>query len=260
VTDARARLVLGLGSLHHLGSPAARRRLIAAAFDAGIRDFDVAPAYGNGVAERELGRALRALGARDVRVSTKVGMPVRIYPPWLAGHALPLARAVDIATGGHGAAYARRTYRPADIREGLDASLRRLRLECVHCCYLHEPLRPFGAGELEEIGATFEELRRRGKIARWGIAGPIARYQTGGRPQAWEVQQPIDEWLATPLESRAPRATLYGLHRSWRRKPSTQPFEEFLRELLRQYPDIRLIVASTRQHRVTTLARGGRSG
>ena len=52
-------------------------RLLEAAFDAGIRHFDVAPMYGYGEAEGCLGEFLQRHRA-DVTVTTKYGIP----PMW----------------------------------------------------------------------------------------------------------------------------------------------------------------------------------
>jgi hypothetical protein len=59
--------------LFRLHSARERATVLAAAYDAGIRHFDVAPLYGLGQAEIELGQFLR--GRRDtVTVTTKFGL------------------------------------------------------------------------------------------------------------------------------------------------------------------------------------------
>jgi hypothetical protein len=55
---------------------AARPSCFRIALEGGITRFDVAPAYGNGLSERTLGRVLRA-SRIEVAVNTKVGIPVR---------------------------------------------------------------------------------------------------------------------------------------------------------------------------------------
>ena len=72
--------VLGFGCAHLYGVPrsAERLRLLDAAHDAGIRHFDVAPMYGLGLAERELGRFIRH--RRDaVVVATKFGIAPTLF-------------------------------------------------------------------------------------------------------------------------------------------------------------------------------------
>lgn len=51
---------------------AAREEAVRSALSAGIDYFDTAPAYGSGRSETNLGRTLRAVGAEDVVISTKV--------------------------------------------------------------------------------------------------------------------------------------------------------------------------------------------
>jgi aryl-alcohol dehydrogenase-like predicted oxidoreductase len=81
---------LGFGGSGLMGGLSERESLLLleTAFEAGIRHFDVAPAYGHGQAERCLGKFLR--GKRDqVTVTTKYG----ILPPPHAG-LLGVARSV----------------------------------------------------------------------------------------------------------------------------------------------------------------------
>ena len=68
-----ARLGLGcapLGGLFSEVSETDAHATVEAAWQAGVRFFDVAPQYGLGLAERRLGEALRGRG--DFGVSTKV--------------------------------------------------------------------------------------------------------------------------------------------------------------------------------------------
>ena len=52
----RTPLIFGVGGLHRIARVSGRQRLLRQAFDVGFRSFDVAPAYGNGLGEVELGR------------------------------------------------------------------------------------------------------------------------------------------------------------------------------------------------------------
>jgi len=72
----KPRLGLGaapLGNLYEGVSEEDARATVDAAWVAGIRDFDVAPLYGHGLAERRLGDALRGRPRDQYRLSTKVG-------------------------------------------------------------------------------------------------------------------------------------------------------------------------------------------
>ncbi|MDB6179118.1 aldo/keto reductase [Paracoccus sp. Z330] len=54
-------------------SDAEAERMMAAAWDMGIRRFDTAPLYGGGLSEERLGRLLRGLPRADYMLSSKVG-------------------------------------------------------------------------------------------------------------------------------------------------------------------------------------------
>jgi len=62
-----------LGNLYEPVSEADARATVDTAWELGIRDFDVAPLYGHGLAERRLGEALRGRPRDQFRLSTKVG-------------------------------------------------------------------------------------------------------------------------------------------------------------------------------------------
>lgn len=64
-----------IGNLNGVVSDAAAQATIVAALEAGMRHFDTAPHYGQGLSERRLGDALR--GRDDVTISTKAGRLLR---------------------------------------------------------------------------------------------------------------------------------------------------------------------------------------
>ena len=66
------RLAFGMATAMREPSTAARQELLDVAYELGIRRFDVAPIYGFGKAEAELGRLVRR-GADQARVTTKYG-------------------------------------------------------------------------------------------------------------------------------------------------------------------------------------------
>ena len=135
-----------VGGLMIRGRPADRERAVARAIELGINYFDTAPSYGDGVSERHLGQALKALRA-DVLVGTKF----RLESP----------DRLDI---------------PGAIRRSLEASLGRLGLERVDLLQCHNPIQAEqGAGDpgvremLDAAGPALERLREQGKLRFWGI-------------------------------------------------------------------------------------------
>jgi D-threo-aldose 1-dehydrogenase len=112
------RLGLGVATQGTLGEPlsdAEADAVFQAAWDAGVRAFDVAPWYGLGLAETRLGRFLR--GRDGYTLSTKVGVLVR-----------------PDATDGYV-----RDYSADGAQRSLAESLERLGLERVDTLYIHDP-------------------------------------------------------------------------------------------------------------------------
>jgi aryl-alcohol dehydrogenase (NADP+) len=121
------------------GDPTPEREsqtIIQAALDAGINFLDTADKYGSGASERVVGRALA--GRRgEVVLATKVGI------------------ATD--RGGPNDAGSNRKH----IREGVEASLRRLATDYLDLYYLHTWDR---TTPLEEALAALDDLVRAGKV------------------------------------------------------------------------------------------------
>jgi aryl-alcohol dehydrogenase-like predicted oxidoreductase len=144
-SPAPSRLGFGCASLGSRVAADGGLNALAAAFDAGVNWFDVAPAYGAGEAETLLGRFLR--GRRDrTFVVTKVGMapPRRLGAVRLA-YALgrPLAaRATALRSGFRSLAATRNRQIPLTaelVERSIGESLHRLGVDCVDVYALHDP-------------------------------------------------------------------------------------------------------------------------
>lgn len=146
------------------------------AYDAGVTWYDVAPSYGDGMAESILGAF--ASGKRDsVCVCTKVGMrPPRT--PAAMRLLKPLSR-VAVAMAPSLKRYAAKV-RPtpfkvplsADlIRSSVEASLKHLRTDYIDVLALHRPT----VSELlqDDIVRTAESLVRDGKVLAISVAGDV---------------------------------------------------------------------------------------
>lgn len=137
-----------IGGLMVKGTAAEQDRAIGRAIDQGITYFDTAAAYGEGVSETNLGRALRALGAK-----VTVGTKVRIRGEQRS----------DI--GGA-------------IVASVEASLRRLGRDSVDILHLHEPITRDGAAPaftadaiLNDAVPVLQRLRDAGRFRHYGITG-----------------------------------------------------------------------------------------
>ena len=172
-TGDRTTPQLGFGCAFLLGKNIGRsksRRLLDVAWDAGIRHFDVARAYGQGHTEAILGEFLRAHS--QASVTTKYGL----FPP-----STPLRIAIGIQRRIPG--LKRPLFDPAlrrcaawdgsELRESLDRSLRLLRRDSIDLFLLHEP----EPGDLsdDDLLTALERAKQEGKIGEYGIGGEYAR-------------------------------------------------------------------------------------
>lgn len=153
--------------------------LLETAFDAGIRHFDVAPAYGHGRAERCLGGFLQ--GKREqVTVTTKYG----ILPPAQAG-LLEMARNVVRPAFARLPAVRKRVAQAAaglrskakfsaeEARRSLERSLRELSTDSVDVWLLHEAT----ADDLDgsELLPFLQDAQQQGLIGTYGVGAERGR-------------------------------------------------------------------------------------
>jgi len=137
---------------------------IRAALDRGINLIDTAPAYGFGVSEEIVGKALEGTGVRGHAViSTKVGLEWR-----------------------NGTVYRNAT--PARIRQEIDDSLRRLRTDHIDIYQVHwpDPLVP-----IEETAEAMLTIYEQGKIGAIGVSNfSVAQMERFRKVAPLHVLQP----------------------------------------------------------------------
>jgi hypothetical protein len=160
----------GLGRLHHEFSRGARERIIRGAIDAGFRHFDLAPAYGEGLAEKELGRVLGAQRGA-VSITTKYGIPLHPIGELPTPLFLALRASDKFLPVKFGADYRRRDFSPRALAASLEASLRRLRTDYVDYLLVHEPVTLEEFRTLGDAWSEMERQQRLGKLRRFGVSG-----------------------------------------------------------------------------------------
>jgi D-threo-aldose 1-dehydrogenase len=177
-------LGFGCAGLFHEPSRNKRLRLFETAYDLGIRHFDVAPMYGLGIAEQELGRMVR--GRREsVVIATKFGIEPTLLGRQLARIQAPIRRLLravpalrqplitSAAGPGSGPAggllYSTSGYDGASARASLESSLGAIGTDYVDLLLLHDP-NP-GSVRSDDVYAYLEDACRAGDIRTWGIAG-----------------------------------------------------------------------------------------
>ncbi len=175
------RLGFGCGSVMGVLGWRDSLAVLESAYDAGIRHYDVAPAYGYGEAERCLGEFL-ARHPGHLTVTTKFGIPkagrytVKGVARRLARPVLRVAPGLKRRLPGVSAAVAHTDtfvsgpnpiFTAERARRSVENSLRALRLDHIDLLLLHEA-RAMDLAE-ERLLRTLEDLVASGKIGDFGI-------------------------------------------------------------------------------------------
>jgi len=245
MSTRRAPLIFGLAGLHRIALVSHRQRLLRQAFDVGFRSFDVAPAYGDGLGELELGEAF-SRRRPDIKITTKFGIPVDFYGERFRS-AFTLTRVGrKYFSRGYGSEYARRRISGPEMIASLDGSLRRLRCDYVDRLLIHEPLELCGPELAAELTEFAERLKSQGKILSFGVCGPSdsIRLVVGAAPVD-VIQTPL--WDMPSLSGCAnEQLVAYGVYRGFQRQAeaSKQDFVDYVAQLRASRPDIELILAS----------------
>ena len=166
-----SRIGFGTASLHHLIRSRARRALLTAALDSGISHFDTAPMYGEGMAERELGRLLGSARNR-VTIATKFGFPaiapLEHFPPLLYAYRVLGRFGRRILPRGWN--YRPRSLAIGNVEQSLARSLKALRTDWIDLLLVHEP-QVTDVGALLELAEWLEGQRASGRVRYLGLAG-----------------------------------------------------------------------------------------
>lgn len=181
---------LGLGcmGLSYGYGPAVDRydgiRLLRTAFDSGVTFFDTAEAYGPFANEELLGEALAPV--RDqVVIATKFGF-----------------RNGDVTLGLDS--------RPENIRAVAEASLKRLKTDCIDLFYQHrvDPDVP-----MEDVAGTVGELIREGKVKHFGLseAGPQSIRRAHAVQPVAALQSEYSLWWREPEKEILPLLAELGI-------------------------------------------------
>jgi D-threo-aldose 1-dehydrogenase len=171
-------LGFGCAGLFRVPSATQRSRLLHTAYDAGIRHFDVAPMYGLGRAEHELGSFARARRA-ELTIATKFGIKPTLVARGLAYAQRPVRRMFEARpamrdyartpAGPSRHLYEQGGYHSSGARHSLERSLRALHTDYVDLFLLHDPSP--GSVRSDEVFSFLEDARTAGLIRSWGIAG-----------------------------------------------------------------------------------------
>jgi len=164
-----SRLAFGLSRIHYLSSTRERQNLLARAADLGIRHFDAARSYGDGLAEAALGRFLSGRRSSFI-VATKFGFAANRLieaAPW-AAQPIRALRSVVRRAGLGSATYPMLT--STSLRTSVEHSLRALQIDYIDILFLHEPSL-VRLVEAESLLAEVGRQKSKGAIRFIGLAG-----------------------------------------------------------------------------------------
>ena len=157
---------LGCAALANPGiHDAAAEETILTAWQEGIRTFDTAPMYGNGLSELRLGRALAGVPHDEFILSSKVGRLVD-----------------DVTADGYGRGW-HYDFTSDGILRSVEASMQRLGLDRFDTLFIHDADDHFETA-LHEALPTLLDLRRQGVVQAIGVgmtrAPLLARFGAEG--------------------------------------------------------------------------------
>ncbi|HXE06704.1 MAG TPA: aldo/keto reductase [Acidobacteriaceae bacterium] len=232
-TTGRRTTRLGFGCSSLMGAMGRKESLamLDAAYDAGIRHFDVAPMYGFGQAESCLGEFI-AKHRSDVTVTTKFGIAAPKRQGMLSiarSVARPVLRMMPGLKKGMlqvasktAAAQERPEFSAEQARASLERSLRELNTERIDVWLLHEAT----VEDLTDDGLLrlMEDAVAEGKIGTFGVGSERARAEAlmAQRPEycramqfEWSVMDaPVKEMGVFRIHHRALTENFRALHSS----------------------------------------------
>jgi D-threo-aldose 1-dehydrogenase len=168
------QLGFGCASLMRTSSRRERMNILCAAFDAGIRHFDLARMYGLGAVESEVGRFVR--GKRDqVILTSKFGIDVRAggqlrLVQGLARRVIAMFPALrNIVRRKSETLYVPRRYDSNIALKSIETSLGEIGTDYIDLFMLHEPA--VEGVQSTDVLECLDNLQQKGVIRDYGVAG-----------------------------------------------------------------------------------------
>ena len=149
------------GNLYEEVPEAQVEETFQAAWDIGIRLYDVAPHYGLGLAEERLGRLLRSVPRDEAVVSSKVG---RLLIPNASGATTPDSEGFTVTRAVHRQV----DFSREGVRRSVEDSLRRLGLDRLDIALIHDPDDAMDVA-VNEAFPALDSLRAEGVVGAIGV-------------------------------------------------------------------------------------------
>ena len=167
-----SRLGFGTASLHHAYRSSVRQILLSEALDAGYTHFDTARIYGEGMAEKTLGKFLSGGLRQRVTLGTKFGFPAiplqEFFPSMMYGKRIisGLSRRLRMRKECE----RKRLISVVAAESSLTMSMKALRTDWLDIFFVHEPQ----ITDIENLHGLAEWLikqKSRGRVRYLGLAG-----------------------------------------------------------------------------------------
>jgi aryl-alcohol dehydrogenase-like predicted oxidoreductase len=237
------RIIYGAGRLHRLLTGGARQKLIEVAAEVGFRSFDVAPSYGHGINETEIGIALRKM-RDECELNTKFGIPIEEYSSWTR-HLYIVRRLVDKALGVSARTYQKRIFTAQELESSLDRSLRRLQTDYIDTFFVHDPHSGISHNQLNEIFESSQRMKKQGKIKAFGISGSIEFIHRCSSLEVFDVfQMPYADFKEANPNFSDKRINLYGIYQSYKAQQSARNFTQYVKAALASHSNVSVILSS----------------
>ncbi|MDA9319274.1 aldo/keto reductase [Candidatus Thioglobus sp.] len=163
-----SKLGFGTAALHHLFSSSERRSLLMTALDGGITHFDTANSYGNGLAEKELGRFFKNVDSNEITISTKVGFNINSFQKHFPMSHIVSRKIINKII--QKAKNPSTDFSPDGCDESFSNSLKSLNIERVNILFIHEPANA-SFNQLEKLIPWLQLQKTLGKAQYLGLAG-----------------------------------------------------------------------------------------
>lgn len=250
-----SRLGLGLSRLHYLSERNAEA-LVRAAIDFGVTHFDAARLYGDGFAERILGRAIR--GRRGTAtVATKFGLQGSRTIEHLGRLGQPLRATRAVARRAHLWPGHAPMFSVANLETSVYRSLAALQTDHIDIMFLHEPP-PGAAATADDLFGRLERFKQAGTILAVGVSAGTAGLAAFDAKfgEAIEVRQaPELDWTAALPPHITFGAMADGPQRYGARGLDTQTATARLSAALSRRANGVVLVSTTRRDHLADLVR-----
>lgn len=164
---------------------------LGAAWNAGVRYYDVSPWYGLGLAERRFGQFLHNQKRDEYVISSKVGKLLKASKEAIRSNLFPLAGSPNIVEFDYSA---------AGVRRSIEDSLQRLGIDSLDIVFVHDlsPDNKYLDGKWKE---HFE-------IAKQGAFPELTRMREEGLIKAWGLGVNTPEPILAAMEAADPNIFL----------------------------------------------------